>query len=185
MKYLQLPLLLCLLFATFFAQAQTSTSPRRAMNNAFVEWRGVTGHYSVNYERLLLREWKNRVLLGAGTGFSSFTYGVSKWSSFLFRANLALGYRQVYGEIGIDFLSIHENYKSWRLGSVWDKYRFVRYGLRYQALKRGLFIRAYVFPIPVTVDRGGYFYHIGYDYDDLKKTKKRFWWGGVGVGYSF
>jgi hypothetical protein len=185
MTYFQAFLLFCLLFVAFHAKTQTNIPPCRAMNNAFVEWRGVTGHYSVNYERLLLRTWKNRVLLGAGTGFSSFTYGVSKWNSFLFRANLALGYRQVYGEIGVDFLSVHENYKSWRLGSVWDKYRFVRYGLRYQALKKGLFIRTYVFPIHVDLYRDKYLYHIGYDYDDLKKTKKRFWWGGVEVGYSF
>lgn len=185
MRYSQVFLLVCLLFADFFAQAQTSISPRHAMNNAFVEWRGTTGHYSVNYERLLLRGADNRILVGGGGGFSAFTYGVSKWTTVPLRLSFAVGYRQFYGELGFDYLFVHENYKSWRLGSRWDRYSFARYGLRYQALKKGLFVRAYVFPITVDATKDAYLYHLGYNYRELKKTKKRVWWGGVGVGCSF
>lgn len=185
MRHFQVIPFFYLLFATSFALAQTSPPPRFAKNNAFLEWRGVTGHYSINYERLLWRVWKNRVVVGCGLGFSNYSDEISRWRSFPFRTSLSVGMHQVHGEFGLDYVLVTETYKSPKLAPISEGFAFFRMGLRYQPKKRGLFFRAYLFPVSVTAKNAPFLYHIGQSYFQLRRQQRDFWWGGIGVGYSF
>ncbi len=188
MKHKMLMLALCV--AGCFEAGTQATSPphRKAMNNVFVEALGVTGYYSVNYERVWLRAWDSRLLVTTSVGFSQKTTNGVKWTSFPARLNIAIGKPHFYGEIGFSWLPVWKDYDSDNLASFWEKFWFINLGFRYQPKHKGLFARAYVFPVPVdsdTYDTSPYLYHLGYNYYKLRDEKKFTLWGGIGLGYSF
>jgi hypothetical protein len=109
---------------------------------------------------------------------------------------LSVGKKQWMGEVGYDLLlgkSKGDGYlHSWERD---EKCNYLHIGVRYQPLHHGLYIRAYVFaiplnyfsiPMPIKYPDGSIFYHLDKDsFDLLDAGKKNLWWGGVGIGWSF
>ena len=187
--FLFLPLLLA-------AQTEPRSPQRRSYNNVFAEAWGVTGWYSVNYERIFWRSKRNVFMVSASVGYSNLARKGVRHVNWPMRLMLCVGKKNLYGEVGYDLIFNKSEGSSIIHG--WtrkDKCNYLHAGIRYQPMKSGLYLRAYVFaiplqnfavPLPYDFACSGIFYHLDRDrFDLLNAGKKNLWWGGVGIGWSF
>jgi hypothetical protein len=176
-----------LLLACCCTQALGQKSSR---NNLYVEGLGATGYYSLNYERVQPFFRHRLVLLTAGTGFSRIKHDGDRWVSLPFRASLCVG-RKWYGEVGYNFVRSKAFSRSFLhpdqwIDWGWYNFRFWHMGIRYQARKKDLFIRTFVFPLKVNVDNSPLLFHLDRDFYQLRAEGQKFiLWGGLDIGYSF
>ncbi len=193
-KYLLLPLFVLPLLLT--AQTEPRSPQRRSYNNVFAEAWGVTGWYSVNYERIFWRSKRNVFMVSASTGYYNLAYKGVRHIRYPFRLMLCVGKNQWMGELGYNLL-LGKN-KAQGYLHPWEynvRSNYLHAGVRYQPLHRGLYIRAYIFaiplqrfsiPMPIQESDDSMFYHLDQDYWALHDAgKKNLWWGGVGIGWSF
>ena len=165
---------------------------KESRNIVYAEGLGITGYYSVNYERFQPLTRNRSVLIGAGVGFSYVERHLDeRVLSLPFRLNVCVGTKNFYGEIGVNYLRYHKKDYDYRHNQWYDKYFQNRYwffhiGARYQARKNGLFVRGFIFPVKIRADYGSYIYHIGKKIYELRNEGKKFiLWGGIDVGYAF
>ncbi len=187
----------CLFAGLLFVCLCTSIMAQKSTrNNLYAEGLGLAGHYSLNYERIQPITRNRTVLLGADLGFGLLRYDYAKGYAFPFRLNLCIGKKGIYGEAGVNYLiTRHKEPNAFHPGtySSYLEYRrwFVHGGVRYQPKKKGLFLRAFLFPIktePQKYSNGPILYFYG-ERDALtlsrKKGKEYAWWGGIDVGWAF
>lgn len=169
---------------------------RRSYNNFFAEAWGVTGYYSINYERILWRSKNNIFLTSASVGYYNLAYKGVRHIRYPMRVMFCVGKRRVFGEVGYDLL-LGKNTAQGLL-HPWTqdgKSNYLHLGIRYQPLHNGLYVRAYVFaipleefavPMPIKDSDSSMFYHLDKDYWSMHDAgKKNLWWGGIGIGWSF
>jgi hypothetical protein len=167
-------------------------SQKETRNNVYAEGLGIAGYYSLNYERFQPVTRNRSILIAASAGFSYMERHLDeRWISFPIRLNICAGYKNFYGEIGMNYLPYYKKDYDYRHNQWYDKYFsdrcwFYHFGLRYQPKKKGVFLRSFVFPVKVKPENGGFIYHIDKGYYKLNHEGKKFtWWGGIDVGYSF
>jgi hypothetical protein len=172
--------------------SSTGMAQRTPRNNFYGEVMGVAIVGSVQYERIQ-PFFKNRlVLLGAHIGAGLVRSSSLRGYSMPVGANLCIGANRFYGEIGFDHLKIQGKsygflHPGWNDSDTY-RYNFWHLGVRYQPRRRGLFIRAFVFPIKATEGDGGFILDLitekeSSDYRD--QGIKYQWWPGIDIGYSF
>jgi hypothetical protein len=164
-----------------------------AKNNAYAEVLGVTGYYSINYERFLYTKKYFRV--STSIGFSHIQYNDAEWLDFPVRLHFLVGKNKWYGELGYVELLTWEKILSFRgywLNKGFERYPLVHIGVRYQGDKNKLMLKAYIFPLLVNGTRNTTYlpliahYDKWHSYFEAKKAGRPFvWWGGIGVGYAF
>lgn len=188
-------IIIILAFVGLSAQsgAVEAKHPKQAYNNFYAEYKGPTGWYSVNYERILRHKKVPFCFLAAGIGFYTIDYEQRRWRAYPCRVKLGFGWQRLFGEIGYcnNFARVSKN--SWlhpdlRYPFSKRDIKFVTFGLRYQPLHRGLYVGVEAFPINFSDhgDKYTFAWHLDKDPDQLEKEgKKRFWWGGLSLGYSF
>lgn len=184
------PVILSSLFVvTLFLGATSlraqSVTPKLANNVIYGEAYGVGGFYSVNYERVLFRAWKERLMVSASIGGTNFnTPRDIQYYYFLERINVAYGYKGFFLEVGANvvlargrsYSSIHDYWLGWsRSGTL-----FPHIGIRFQK-KYWPFFKAYVFPIHNDAYNDFYLYLI----DKPWSGPEWYWWGGIAAGFAF
>jgi hypothetical protein len=164
-----------------------------AKNNVYGEVLGLTGYYSINYERFIYN--RKNIRIATSLGAYHIEYKNVEWLSFPVRLNLLVGKNKWYGEIGYSELLTWEKVKSFRgywLNAGFEHYPLIHIGARYQGHKNGLLLKAYIFPLPINtigfLDYLPLIAHYGKwkEFFAAKKAgRKVVWWGGIGIGYAF
>jgi hypothetical protein len=179
-------LFIALLFLVVTSLSAQKPLPRPSNNVIYGEAYGVGGFYSVNYERVLFRAWKEKLMVSASIGGSNFyTPRDIQYYYFLERLNVAYGYKGWFLEIGSNLVLARGrsySYRGYWMG--WNKHGvfFPHFGLRYQKNTLGPFFKAYFFPIHnVCCYNDFYLYLI----DKPWHGPEWYWWGGIAAGFAF
>lgn len=143
------------------------------------------GAYSLNYERVLFRALKERLMLSASFGASYYSKPYYlQYYHFAERLNLTFGYKGVFLELGCDLILSRSRTYSFRdywLG--WSNTGTVlpHAGLRYQRKSAAPFFKVYLLPIRNNNENYFLLYHI------KKASSASYWylWGGLALGYTF
>ena len=180
--------LLCFFTAGFILGASPmgaqNPAPLMSKNVVYAEAFGVGGYYSLNYERVLFRVCRNRLMVSASMG-GSYYYRPRdiQFVCFLERLNIAYGIKGISLEIGANIILTRDRSYSFRdywLG--WNNHGtlFPHAGIRFQR-KNWPFLKAYIFPIHNDAYNDFYLYLIGKPW----KGPEWYWWGGFAAGYAF
>ena len=154
-------------------------------NVVYGEALGVGGYYSLNYERVLFRAFKERLMVAASIGGSYF-YSPSEVQSFFFleRIDLSYGIKAFSFQIGAnlvleqgrEFGFFHNEWTTWQNHGT----LFPHVGIQFQK-KHWPFFKAYLFPIHNDAYNDFYLYLI----DKPWHGPEWYWWGGFAIGYAF
>ena len=158
--------------------------PRMSNNVVYGEALGVGGYYSLNYERVLFRACKERLMVSASVG-GSYYYQPRDIQViyFLERLNVAYGIKGIFLEIGANVVLTRNRSYSFRdYWLAWDNAGtlFPHVGIRFQK-KNWPFFKAYAFPIHNDAYNDFYLYLI----DKPWHGPEWYWWGGFAIGYAF
>lgn len=163
--------------------AQNAT-PRMSKNVVYGEAFGVGGYYSLNYERVLFRACRDRLMVSASMG-GSYYYRPRDIQRiyFLERLNVTYGIKDIYFEIGVNVVLARKRAYSFRdYWLAWNNAGtlFPHAGIRFHK-KNWPFFKAYIFPIHNDAYNDFYLYLI----DKPWKGPEWYWWGGFAAGYAF
>lgn len=177
-------LFIALLFLVATSLSAQKPLPRPSNNVIYGEAYGVGGFYSVNYERVLFRAWKEKLMVSASIGGSHIYQPEVQSYYFLERLNVSYVIKGFAFEIGGD-LVLHQGREIGFLHHEWTPWQnsgtfFPHIGIRFQK-KYWPFFKAYVFPIHNDAYNDFYLYLI----DKPWHGPEWYWWGGIAAGFAF
>lgn len=158
------------IFISFLCYSQKS-SKISSKNSVYLEFFGLGGYGSINYERKILKHKKINLAVRGGISFygmRDFTNTVNPDLIFPFSFNSTYGNTHKLelsaGKTISNF--VHPDITTWKPKRVTDLHSHFNIGYRYQK------------------DKGGFIFRIGYTpIVEFNRTLRH--WGGASVGYAF